>query len=141
MAIREHPAPGTILVCDFNQGFREPEMVKRRPVVVISPKIGLRPRLCTVVSLSTKAPLHRMPYNCEIIVEPKLPPPWDADAMWVKGDMIYAVGFHRLDLIRINKDETGKRIYLFDTITTEQMKAIRKCVLCSLGMTSLTRHL
>ncbi|MEQ9178418.1 MAG: type II toxin-antitoxin system PemK/MazF family toxin, partial [Nitratireductor sp.] len=34
-------------MCDFNTGFRVPEMVKRRPVVVISPKIKARPRLCT----------------------------------------------------------------------------------------------
>jgi mRNA interferase MazF len=45
---------GQILICDFSSGFVEPEMVKVRPVVVISPK----PRksihsLCTVVPLST----------------------------------------------------------------------------------------
>jgi hypothetical protein len=28
MPINDHPAPGTILVCDFNGTFKEPEMVK-----------------------------------------------------------------------------------------------------------------
>jgi len=31
MAIAAHPKIGTILHCDFNAGFKEPEMVKRRP--------------------------------------------------------------------------------------------------------------
>src|SRR3546814_14006270 len=42
MPIREHPVTGTILTCDFNVGFTQPEMIKRRPVVVISPKIANR---------------------------------------------------------------------------------------------------
>ena len=64
MAIREHPPTGSILMCDFNAGFREPEMVKRRPVVVISPKIRARPGLCTVVALSTTVPAPVMDYHC-----------------------------------------------------------------------------
>ena len=31
------PKPGMLLMCDFDTGFRPPEMVKVRPVVVISP--------------------------------------------------------------------------------------------------------
>ena len=141
MSIREHPAPGTILTCNFDQGFRAPEMIKRRPVVVVSPKIGSRPSLCTVVALSTKPPKPKRAYHCELRLDPPLPPPWSSGPMWVKGDMIYAVGFHRLDLIRLGKDRGGKRIYRFETITTEQMKTIRKCMLCALGMTQLTKHL
>ena len=49
------PKPGTLLVCDFGTGFKMPEMVKKRPVVVISPR-RRRSRLCTVVPLSTTAP-------------------------------------------------------------------------------------
>jgi len=58
MAINEHPVSGTILMCNFAPGFQQPEMVKRRPVIVISPKISRRPNLCTVVALSTTAPSH-----------------------------------------------------------------------------------
>jgi hypothetical protein len=68
MPIQEHPATGTILICDFT-GMKEPEMVKRRPVVVISPKIAVRRGLCTVLGLST------------------VPPPWDDGPNWNKGDM------------------------------------------------------
>lgn len=63
MTIREHPAIGTVLMCEFEPGFRVPEMVKRRPVVVISPKIAARPGLCMIVSLSTTPPDPVMQYH------------------------------------------------------------------------------
>lgn len=75
MPIQEHPALGTILTCDFNAGFKEPEMVKRRPVVVISPKIAGRYGLCTVVALSLTEPDPIMPYHCQIDIRPELPYP------------------------------------------------------------------
>lgn len=98
MAISDHPAIGSILLCDFNTGFKAPEMVKRRPVVVISPKIRSRAGLCTVVALSTKDPQPVMSYHCRLKIEPILPEPWNSESMWIKGDMVYAAGFHRLDL-------------------------------------------
>ena len=39
--------------------------------------------------------------------------------------MIYSIGFHRLDLIRLGKDRQGKRIYRMDTISDEQMKDVK----------------
>ena len=52
-----HPKPGTLLICDFDRGFKAPEMVKKRPVVVISPRRRKStPQLCTVVPLSSSAP-------------------------------------------------------------------------------------
>lgn len=141
MTINEHPTPGTILICDFNQGFREPEMIKRRPVIVISPKIGIRAKLCTVVALSSSAPRPEMSYHCKLEIDPPLPSPWDRGDNWVKGDMINAVGFHRLDLVRLGKNKAGKRQYRFNTITPEQMKAVRACVLRGLGLNVLTKHL
>jgi hypothetical protein len=86
MAITEHPAVGALLICDFWPGFREPEMVKRRPVVVISPKIRARAGLCTVVALSTTKPTPIMPYHCEITPHPPLPLPWLPGPIWVKGE-------------------------------------------------------
>ena len=54
MAITIHPRPGQILLCDFSQGFREPEMVKsKRPVIVLTPAFKNRPELVTIVPLST----------------------------------------------------------------------------------------
>jgi mRNA interferase MazF len=141
MAINEHPFTGSILLCDFNSGFKEPEMVKKRPVVVLSPKIAARPNLCTVVALSETEPDPRLPYHCQIDIRPKLPPSFSSDGVWVKGDMIYAVGFHRLDLIRIGKDRSGKRMYHFQPLSAENIKKIRECVLRGMGLSALTKHL
>ena len=141
MAINEHPASGTILIADFDQGFREPEMVKQRPVVVISPKISVRPRLCTVVALSTKPPIPILSYHCKLTFDPPLPPPWSSPVKWVKGDMVYALGFHRLNLIRLGKDRSGKRIYRYETLPEEDMKKVRSCILNGLGLARLTKHL
>ena len=48
MAIKFYPRQGTLLMCDFNTGFRVPEMVKVRPVVVVSRTRG---QVATVVPL------------------------------------------------------------------------------------------
>ena len=137
----EHPQPGTILIADFSRGFREPEMVKRRPVVVISPKISVRPRLCTVVALSTTPPVPVLPFHYELTIDPPLPHPWSGREKWVKGDMVYALGFHRLNLVRLGKDGSGKRIYRMDTLSAEDMRHVRSCVLKALGLARLTKHL
>ncbi|MFN8759665.1 MAG: type II toxin-antitoxin system PemK/MazF family toxin [Tagaea sp.] len=142
MAINEHPAIGTILICDFDRGFVAPEMVKRRPVVVVSPKISVRYGLCTVVPISTEVPSPKMPYHLELGgLQPPLPEPWDQGPNWIKGDMIYSVSFNRLDFIRYGKNSDGKRVYRFETLSSEQMKSIRKCMLSALGLVGLTQHL
>ena len=116
-------------------------MVKRRLVVVLSPKIRFRPGLCTVVPLSTKPPDPVMPFHCEIDLDPPPPDPWGEITRWVKADMVCSVGFHRLDFLRLGKDGAGKRLYRYDTISDEDMRRIRACVLSSLGLSSLTKHL
>jgi uncharacterized protein YifN (PemK superfamily) len=144
MPIKTHPKKGSIIRCDFNQGFVDPEMVKLRPVIVISPPIeNFRPRLCTVVALSTTPPKHIMPYHLEIKLDKQLPKPYDKVAsMWVKGDMINAVGFHRLDLLKYSgRDDAGKRKYYLETVSDEQMKQIHKAILSGLGLARLTKNL
>jgi mRNA interferase MazF len=116
-------------------------MVKRRCVVVLSPRIADRAKLCTVVCLSTTAPEKPLPLHCQLDIQPKLPHPWDSAGVWVKGDMVYSVGFHRLDLVRIGKDRSGNRIYRMNTLSPEQLKAVRCCVLRGLGLSTLTKHL
>ncbi len=142
MPIKQHPELGTVMMCDFNQGFCPPEMVKRRPVVVISPRISNRYGLCTIVCLSTDAPDPIMPYHCQINIRPKLPSPrWESDGVWVKGDMIYTVAFHRLDFFRSGKTDTGVRKYILQPLDDENIKKVRQCVLRSLNLSHLTKHL
>lgn len=132
---------GTVLTCDFDNGFIIPEMVKRRPVVVISPKIVNRPFLCTVVALSTEPPKHVMPYHRQINIRPRLPVQWESDGVWIKGDMVYSMGFQRLDFLRYGKDRSGKRVYHFDVVSAENLAEIQRCVLRAMGLSSLTKYL
>lgn len=141
MAINEHPAPGIILMCDYGSGFIVPEMVKRRPVVVISPKITARAGLCTVVPLSTTAPDPIMQYTCQIDLPSQLPDWLDKEDVWVKADMVAAVSLSRLDFIRLAKNNQGKREYCFTPISLENLKKIRRAVLCGMGLSQLTKHL
>jgi uncharacterized protein YifN (PemK superfamily) len=132
---------GSLLLCNFDQGFRAPEMVKRRLVAVVSPRMKGRPGLCTVVSLSTTPPNPVLGFHCQIDIRPMLPLPLASDGIWVKGDMVYAVGLHRLDFLRTGKDRDGSRLYYFNTLSHENMTRIRHCLLHGLGMAALTRHL
>lgn len=139
MGIQEHPLLGTILMCDFT-GLVAPEMIKRRPVVVLSPKIATRIGLCTIVALSTTAPNPIMPYHCKLTLKPPLPTGF-APETWVKGDMVMTAGFHRLDLLRVGKRPDGKRIYRMQPLPAEDLKKVRECILHALGLSTLTKHL
>lgn len=141
MPINYHPKKGAILICDFSTGFRVPEMVKRRPVIVVSPPIGTRPRLCTIVPISTQPPIPAVPYQFQIEIDPPLPAPWHEGPNWVKADMMFAASFDRLDLIRDGKDECGNRKYREHIISETDLKRVRSCLLKSLGMGGLTEHL
>lgn len=140
MAIQFHPEQGTILICDFN-GFVMPEMVKRRPVVVVSPRLRRRDGLCTIVPLSTTAPPEISPYHFKLHTTPPLPEPFNADYHWVKADMVYTVSHNRLILPFIKKDDGGKRIYDIRVIDKSDLIKIQQCLLHGLGLSSLTDYL
>lgn len=140
MPLQFHPKAGTIVICDFGTGFRVPEMVKRRPSVVISPPIQGRPGLCTIVPISTERPRHVMSYHLEL-PNLALPPPFEEGPNWVKADMMFPAAFSRLDLIRSGRDGVGRRTYGLHCVTDDELKAVRRAVLCSIGLSSLTKHL
>ena len=141
MGMKFHPAPGTILLCHFEPGFKKPEMIKRRPVVVVSPRLRHRNDLCTVVPLSTREPDKICDYHCHMKMARALPAPWDSPEMWVKADMLATVAFHRLHLIGAGRHPGGNRKYLNIQVETEQLHAIRQCVLHALGLSHLTESL
>jgi uncharacterized protein YifN (PemK superfamily) len=138
MPLQIHPQMGAVLVCNFNPGFREPEMVKRRPVIVASPRLRRRDGLCTVVPLSTTPPNEEFSYHYRITFTPPLPEPYDAAMHWVKADMLYTVGFHRLFPLQRGKTEIGRRQYDNRVIREPELTAIRRCILHGLGMQFLT---
>ena len=48
--------------------------------------------------------------------------------------MVTAVSLERLDRVRIGRDRHGKRIYVADPVTSEDLAAIRRCVMFALGL-------
>ena len=140
MPIHYHPTPGTIVICDF-RGFIAPEMIKRRPAIIVSPRLRGRNGLCTIVPLSTTAPKPIMPYHHRICIDPPLPAPYNSSVQWVKGDMFSTVSFDRLFLPRRGKDDSGKRIYDVRIIDDIDFIKIKECILHALGMTKLTDYL
>jgi len=133
MAIKYMPQMGAILICDF-AGLQEPEMTKRRPVVVISPKIKDRWGLCSEVPLSTTPPRQVKEYHHQLQTVPPLPQPYNSEWHWVKADMIYTLSFNRLSMPSDGKDANGKRTYDDRVISAEDLLAIQQCVLKGLGI-------
>jgi len=133
------PALGAILKCHFD-GFVSPEMLKTRPVLVIAPPIKQRPKLCTIIPLSTTTPDPEMPYHLEIAMPtPSLPEPFDNPSAWVKADMLYAVSFSRLE--RFYYKQGQRRNYVVPVIKADLMKEIQRRVLRGLGLRFLEKGL
>ena len=138
MALNYHPAIGTVVICDFH-GFVPPEMVKRRPAVIVSPRLRKREGLCTVVPLSTTPPPVVEAYHMQLRFDPPLPSPYESAFKWVKGDMLYTVAMGRLSLPFCGKDELGKRMYDQRIISPEDLASVQRCILAGLGISGLTK--
>lgn len=134
MPLPFNPMPGTIVICDF-RGFVPPEMVKRRPAIVVSPRFRGRGNLCTIVPMSTTPPRRVEAYHHLLNMSPPLPRPFDSDVCWVKADMLYTVSYDRLDLPH-EKDGCGKRVYITRIISANDLQKVRQCILCGLGLNS-----
>lgn len=100
MPLQHVPKAGQVLVCDF-RGYIRPEMVKVRPVVIVSPNHLRHPGLVTVVPLSTTAPDAVQPYHYRLANNPI---PGDAATeLWAKCDMAATVCLERLDRRKIGR--------------------------------------
>lgn len=134
MAITFHPKPGNVLICDFATGFKPPEMIKKRPVVVVSKS---HQQLVTVVPLSTTAPDPVEKWHHELL-DASLPPPLRGKRHWAKCDVIASVAFWRLDRVRGPRHPTtGKRTYMSYEVSDEDREAIQKAILSVLGLSHL----
>jgi len=129
-----------VLICDFNTGFKAPEMVKKRPVVVISPRPRRKTQLCTVVPLSTTRPRPMEGFHYQM--NPRsLPGRFAAKETWAKCDMLSTVSLERLDRVYIGRDKAGRRRYVAQVVVPEDLLAIQRAVLVALGLKSLTNQL
>ncbi len=135
MALKFAPRVGAVLLCDYSLGgFRPPEMVKRRPVVVLSPRLRHRDGLVSVVPLSTTPPSRVVAYVVPLTLRPSPPAPFDAPGCWAKCDMVSCVGFGRLDFFRTRRGYARRREYLKLELTADQLNQVRGGVKRALGL-------
>jgi len=125
-----HPGPGAIVICDFTTGFQPPEMVKMRPVVVISPRHRVG-QLATVVPLSSTPPVPAQPWHHQLAAG-AYPPA--RGPMWAKCDMLATVGLIRLDRVRVRGPGGGWQHQVFQVPPTD-LAAILAGVKAALGLT------
>lgn len=128
MPLSFHPGPGAIVICDFSEGFRQPEMVKVRPVVVISPRRRIA-QLVTVVPLSSTPPALVEPWHYRL--PPGVYPP-ARGPIWAKCDMVQTVGLARLD--RVKAKIQGQRVYQAFQLGEAELAAILAGVRAALGL-------
>jgi uncharacterized protein YifN (PemK superfamily) len=120
------PGPGSIVICDFT-GYVQPEMVKKRRVVVLSPlrQFGSSHDVTVVV-----VPLSEL--------EPKPLLPWHhaiasgryagVNRCWAKGDLVAHVSLVRLDRVFYAGGWTVPVVDRFD------LAALRRTVTSAIGL-------
>jgi mRNA interferase MazF len=123
------PGAGTVLLCDFSTGFREPEMVKVRPVVVISER-NRNNELCVIVPISSVEPLNTKTHFVKLIkTEYRF---LEKDENFAKCDVVNTVRLSRLGALT---DDFGKRIDSRNTvINAAHLAAVRAGVGRSIGL-------
>lgn len=125
MPIKFIPKPGHVLMCNFS-GYVAPEIVKVRPVVIVSPAHLVRPGLVSVVPLSTTAPAPVQPYHYRLVGNPI--PGSPSTEVWAKCDLVATVRLERLDRVKV-----GRGDYQSVNVSMDQVRAIRRAIILSLG--------
>ena len=92
-------------MCDFS-GFREPEMVKPRPVIVISPRLPHRSDIVAIVPISLTEPRHTLPF-CFRLSKNYHPDESDDLPCWAKADMLLNLGLYRMSWDSRSAAESG----------------------------------
>lgn len=126
-----HPRAGTLLMCDF-RGFIEPEISKRRPVIVVTPRLAYRDGLCMIVPTSTTAPKYPQAFHVRLSknYHPNEP---DDTPVWAKCDLITSVSMKRLDRFKVDQ-----RKFDAPRVSDDDLKAVRQGIFAALGFPTLT---
>ena len=119
-------------MCDFSD-FREPEMTKVRPVVVVSPKLPYRGEIVAVVPLSTTAPRHELPF-CYRLARNYHPSEAEGLPCWAKADMVANIARSRLQGFKV-----GRRRWIYPQVSEQDLNGIRFAVLRGLGLDRLLK--
>ena len=131
MALPYHPHQGEILICDFDDAALGVEMVKRRPVIVVSRHETHNRRLCAVVPISTTAPFpvhswHHQIAHVKIVG-------WEPNGVqWAKCDMLATVSFERLN--KPYKRTRSGRNYVTHKLDPADLAAVLAGIRAFLGL-------
>ncbi|MEN9671525.1 MAG: hypothetical protein RL018_1802 [Pseudomonadota bacterium] len=126
MALLYQPKPRSVVMCDF-VGFIQPEMVKVRPVVILSRHKHNR-NLVTVVPLSTTEPTKMEDHHHELSTNPL--PDKPHTSCWAKCDMVATVS-----LVRLDRYQIGRNQYVVPEVSAIDFEAIRAGVASALHLT------
>lgn len=89
--------------------------------------------MCTIVPLSTREPSPKLPHHMQVLFEPTLPTPYDEPMMWLKGDIVLTVAFHRLRLL-FSGWNGGQRVYDVRVLAPDVFSRAQACVRAGLGL-------
>jgi uncharacterized protein YifN (PemK superfamily) len=120
------PAPGSIVICNF-EGYLRPEMVKKRRVVVVSPMRTFKymsDATVLIVPLSEVQPVPALPWH-HLIPGGRYA---GLRTCWAKGDLVAHVGLARLD--RIFHDGNWAIPVMYEN----DLAAVRRAVVCVVGI-------
>lgn len=131
MAIRFVPQRGSILICDYDLARVQPEMNKRRRVVVVSPRSynrrhGDGPGRCLVVPFSASKPRFLTP---SVVSFPAGGYRSLTRASWAICDSIMAVSHDRLDRVW-----AGPGRSLDERITDSDMRRLEAAIAHAIGV-------
>jgi uncharacterized protein YifN (PemK superfamily) len=123
------PTEGTVLICDFTGGFRPPEMIEKRPCVVISPKDSNR-STCVIVPISSQESRNS---NAIVVPMPMARYTFLRKDGWAKCHMPATVSITRLSLMR--DPQTGRGIDTRSTmLRAADLAAVRQGVARFVGV-------
>lgn len=141
MALLYHPKVGEILLCDFDTGFFPPEMIKVRPVAIVSPRLRRREGLVAVVPLSTTEPSDEQNYHVNVTLARPLPRPFQSRSMGAKCDMVTTLSLTRLDRFKLPRQNGQQRQWVSGHLEDKDIIRVKAGILHGLGLSSLTIHL
>ncbi|WP_158285667.1 type II toxin-antitoxin system PemK/MazF family toxin [Pseudohoeflea suaedae] len=139
MALKFPPAIGLVVICNYDTGFKPPEMVKRRLAVVVSERLPYRDGLCTVVPLSTTPSRSGIRYQCKVELPVDLPDTFSGAVKWAKADMLATLSYERMSLPFDGRSGTGRRRYLQIRLPPAELRKIQSAMLHALSLEHLTK--
>jgi len=121
-----------VFLCDYT-GYVRPEIIKARPVVVVSPR---RHRMVLADVTTLVVPLSKLP--------PQVAQPWHIaippgkyaaiDACWAKGDLVSHVALARLSFLR------HRRRLVVPVLDRRDLQSVRNAVANALGLLTSARR-